>query len=221
MAAAPPARGSIYDHLAPLYDFVYGAGLQPGRRRAMAWLAPRQGERILEVGIGTGLGARAYPDETSVLGVDLSAPMLRRASRRLRRHHVAHVSLARMDAAALALPDGAFDAVYAPYIVNVVPDPVRVGRELRRVCRAGGRIVLLNHFSGAHAGTRLVDRLAGRIASGLGDVDWQVDLQAFLCETGLVASVVERVNVAGVSSLVVCRAPSSAAHTHSPSLEAP
>lgn len=201
------ARGAVYDRLAPLYDLVYGVGLQPGRRRAMGHLAPRPGERLLEVGIGTGLGVRGYPPGVSVLGIDLSEPMLRRASVRLQRQRGTQVSLARMDAGALALPDQAFDAVYAPYLVNVVPDPVRVGRELRRVCRPGGRIVLLNHFAGRHVRGRWVDRVAGRMAARLGDVEWDVDLERCLGETDLRASVLECVNVGGVSSVVVCVLP--------------
>lgn len=219
--AATSTPASVYDRIAPLYDLLYGVGLQPGRRRAMAHLALRPGERVLEIGVGTGLGALAYPRDVSVVGVDLSSPMLRRASLRLQEHDVTHVSLARMDARTLALPDAAFDAVYAPYVINVVPDPVRVGHELRRVCRPGGRIVLLNHFAGAHAEIRLVDRVAGRLAARLGDVDWHVDLRRFLRDSGLTASVQERVNFAGVSSLVVCRIPRPATQSLSSSREVP
>ena len=210
---------SLYDRLAPLYDVVYGLGLQPGRRRAMAAMAVRAGERVLEVGIGTGLGALTYPAGVSVVGIDLSAAMLRRAAHRFRRPPQAHVALARMDAGALALPDDTFDAVYAPYMVNVVPDPVAVGRELRRVCRPGGRVVLLNHFAGAGAASPVVDRLAGRIAARLGDVDWDFDLGSFLAGCGLGALSVERVNFAGVSTLVVCRVPSRTLHPPCPSKE--
>lgn len=219
--SATPAPPSVYDRIAPLYDLLYGIGLQPGRRRAMAQLAPKPGERVLEIGIGTGLGALAYPRDVSVVGVDLSPAMLRRASMRFHKHGITHVALARMDAQALALPDASFDAVYAPYVVNVVPDPVRVGRELRRVCRPGGRIVLLNHFAGAHAGIRVVDRVAERLAARLGDVDWHVDLRRFLHATGLDASVQERVNFAGVSSVVVCRIPRPARQPQSPFREVP
>ena len=214
-ASGPPVRASVYDRIAPLYDLVYGAGLAPGRRRAMALLSLRPGERVLEVGIGTGAGSTEYPAGVSVIGVDLSWPMLRRAARRLREEPAgATLHLARMDGAELALPTGAFDAVYAPYMINVVPDPVKVGLELRRVCRPGGRIVLLNHFAGRHAGAHVAARVAGRIAARLGDVDWHVDLDTFLQRTGLQAACLERVNFAGVTSLVLCHVPSP--HSRSP-----
>src|SRR5262245_35828755 len=109
--------------------------LQPGRSRAMERLAPRAGESILEVGVGTGFGLMAYPSHCRVVAIDLTASMIARAQRRLRTHRIAHVSLCRMDAATLAFPDSRFDAVYAPYVINVVPDPVRMAREMLRVCR--------------------------------------------------------------------------------------
>lgn len=202
-----PPRSGIYDRLAPLYDFVYGAGLEPGRRRAMTCLGPRPGERVLEAGIGTGLAARTYPSGVRVTGIDVSWPMLRRAAQRLRPRQRDGLALACMDAGALAFPAGTFDAVYAPYLVNVVPDPILVGLELRRVCRPGGRIVLLNHFAGLAVDSPLIDRVAGHVAGRLGHVDWQVDLGAFLRGTGLTPLLVERVNLAGVTTLVVCRVP--------------
>ena len=51
-----------------------------------------------------------------------------------------------MDAANLSFPDNSFDVVYAPYVISVVPDPVQVVGEMRRVCRPGGKIIVLNHF---------------------------------------------------------------------------
>jgi hypothetical protein len=79
--------------------------------------------------------------------------------------------------------------------------------------------VLLNHFAGAGAASPVVDRLAGRIAARLGDVDWDIDLGTFLAGSGLAALSVERVNFAGVSTLVVCRVPSRTLHPPCPSKE--
>src|SRR5207249_10857321 len=57
-----------------------------------------------------------------------------------------NVRLLEMDAADLKFADETFDIVYAPYLISVVPDPIVVVREMRRVCRTGGRIIVLNHF---------------------------------------------------------------------------
>lgn len=200
------AVAAVYQRLAPFYDIVYGAGLAHGRRVAMHRLAPRDGERILEIGVGTGLSACAYPAGCRVVAVDLSPAMLTRARTRLRRRHIANVSLCQMDAGCLAFPDAHFDAIYAPYILNVVPDPLRVVGEMRRVCGRGGRLVLLNHFAPRAAGSpssRLTWFLAARICG----INWHLDLAAFLQAAGLTSSSVDEANL-GVSSVVVCDKPS-------------
>jgi len=194
----------VYERLAPLYDVIYGALLEPGRRRAVARLAPRPGERILEVGVGTGFGLRRYPAGCRVVAIDLSEPMIARARARLVRQRLEHVALCRMDAARLAFCDGQFDAVYAPYLINVVPDPVRVAREMLRVCRTGGRLVLLNHFDRVDGDRDAVDRLVGHVAVRVSGVNWHLDFHDFLRATGLAPRSVEAVNIPRVSSVVLC-----------------
>src|SRR5262245_22830908 len=132
---------ATYERLAPVYDFIYGVLLEQGRKLAKARLAARAGESILEVGVGTGLSTLNYPRGCRVVGIDLSAPMLDRARVRLARRAPGRVQLCRMDAEHLAFADGRFDAVYAPYVLNVVPDPVAVAHEMLRVCRPNGRLV--------------------------------------------------------------------------------
>jgi phosphatidylethanolamine/phosphatidyl-N-methylethanolamine N-methyltransferase len=193
---------AIYRRLAPVYDLIYGATLEPGRRQAMTRLAPATGELILEIGVGTGLSAVEYPPRCRVIGIDLSEAMLDRAHARFARRRVGHVSLCRMDAARLGFPDAAFDAVYAPYVMNIVSDPVAVAREMLRVCRPAGRLVLLNHFGDAYPAS-WIDDLLGRVAAQSG-VNWTMDLQRFLRETGLEVLSIERVNLPAVSSVVMC-----------------
>lgn len=193
----------VYERLAPIYDVIYGVTLEHGRRQAMARLAPRRGESILEIGVGTGLSAVEYPPDCRVVAIDVSAPMMARARHRLARRGVEHVALCRMDAARLGFLDGRFDAVYAPYVMNVVPDPVSVAREMLRVCRPTGRLVLLNHFGRDEHGGSAFDGFLGRLASHAG-VNWDLDLHAFLREAGLTALSIDRVNVPRVSSVVVC-----------------
>jgi len=195
----------LYGRLAPVYDAIYGVLLQPGRRRALARLAPQPGERVLEVGVGTGVGLGAYPAGCQVIGIDLSEAMIVRAHLRRRRRRLRHVSLCRMDARHLALPDHAFDAVYAPYLINVVPEPVAVTREILRVCRPGGRIVFLNHFDRIHGSDNLVNRLVGPIAEQLTGVNWHLDFREFLEATGLSPSAIEAVNIPRVSTVLLCR----------------
>ncbi len=195
----------IYTHLAPLYDVIYGGLLQHGRRSAMARLAPRAGESILEIGVGTGLSAVHYPRGCHVTAIDVSSEMLQRARTRLRRHGCDHVHLCRMDGRHLAFAGAQFDAVYAPYLLNVVPDPEAVLREMRRVCRRYGRMILLNHFDHAETSRDGWNRAAGRLARLVSGLDWHLNLERLLAATNLTAVSVEAVNVPPVSSLVVCR----------------
>jgi phosphatidylethanolamine/phosphatidyl-N-methylethanolamine N-methyltransferase len=201
---------AIYERLAPIYDLIYGITLAHGRREAMTRLSPERGESILEVGVGTGLSATAYPAGCRVVAIDLSPHMIGRAQARLAKRGIRHVYLCRMDAARLAFADGYFDAVYAPYVMNVVPDPVRVMREMLRVCRPSGRLVLLNHFRRRGKKRLGLESLLGLMASKAG-VNWDIDLQALLRAAGLTAQSVDRVNVPRVSSVVVCQ--KTARHT--------
>lgn len=197
----------LYQRLAPVYDMFYGATLQPGRRRALARLAPRPGESILEIGAGTGFGLDQYPKSCRVVAIDLSAHMIARAGTRLRRQRLEHIHLCRMDAANLAFPDESFDAVYAPYVVNVVPEPVLMGREMLRVCRPGGRLVLLNHFEGVDGVNATASQIIGRVATAMTGVNWGLDLDTFVRDAGLTLQSIEPVNFGRVSSVVVCRKP--------------
>jgi phosphatidylethanolamine/phosphatidyl-N-methylethanolamine N-methyltransferase len=196
-----------YRRLAPIYDVIYGTLLQPGRRRAMARLAPRPGDWILEIGVGTGFSLSEYPAGCHVVAIDLSEPMIKRARARIERQRIGHVSICRMDAGSLAFPDERFDAVYAPYVINVVPHPARAAREMLRVCREGGRIVLLNHFDRVETARSRTHRVIGRVASRIAAVNWRLDFHEFIRESRLVPQSIEAVNLGGVSSVVVCVKP--------------
>lgn len=199
------AADIIYGPLTPIYDAVCGPLLQPGRKRAIQRLAPAPGERILEVGVGTGLDLNDYPVGCAVIGIDLSRAMMARARQRVDASHRRDVTFAQMDATRLAFGDASFDGVYVPYTINCVPDPIACGRELVRVCRPGGRIVMLNHFDGVPETSNVVNAIAGKLAEAA-DVNWHLNLQEFLQAVGLRAVETESVNVPKLSSVVVCQA---------------
>jgi len=142
-----------YARWAPVYDLVFGAVFDRGRKAAIA-AADRIGGRILEVGVGTGLSLPEYAASDRIVGIDLSAPMLRKAMARLREHRLAHVDgLAVMDARRLGFKDAVFDVVVGQYVITTVPEPEATLDEFARVLRPGGEIVLVNHL-GAEAGPR-------------------------------------------------------------------
>src|ERR1700691_1892450 len=144
-----------YARWAPIYDVVFGAGFDRGRKAATA-PAERVGGRILEVGVGTGLSLPEYRWTSRLIGVDLSAPMLRKAKERVREHRLTNVDgLAVMDAQHLGFQDAAFDVVVAQYVITAVPDPEATLDEFARVLKPGGEIILVNHL-GAERGRRSV-----------------------------------------------------------------
>jgi len=142
-----------YAFWAPIYDLVFGAVFDAGRRAAIV-AAERIGGRILEVGVGTGLSLPDYARGNRLVGIDLSEPMLRRAQARVVEQNLSHVdALAVMDAARLALPDQSFDVVVAQFVITAVPNPEATLDEFARVIKPGGEIVLVNHI-GAESGPR-------------------------------------------------------------------
>lgn len=157
-----------YARWAPIYDLVFGAVFERGRRAAIA-AAERIGGRILEVGVGTGISLPDYARSTRLVGIDISAPMLRKAQGRVSEQKLTNVeALAVMDAAHLALPDESFDVVVAQYVITAVPHPEATLDEFARVIRPGGEIVLINHI-GAESGPRaLFEKCFAPIARRLG-----------------------------------------------------
>jgi phosphatidylethanolamine/phosphatidyl-N-methylethanolamine N-methyltransferase len=151
-----------YARWAPVYDLVFGAVFAPGRSESIA-AAERvcgpSGGRILEVGVGTGISLPAYARANRIVGIDLSAAMLRHAQERVADHELTNVeTLAVMDAARLALPDKSFDVVVAQFVITTVPNPEQTLDEFARVLKPGGEIILVNHI-GAERGPRRVFEL--------------------------------------------------------------
>jgi phosphatidylethanolamine/phosphatidyl-N-methylethanolamine N-methyltransferase len=148
-----------YARWAPVYDLVFGKVFQAGRSAATA-AAERVGGRILEVGVGTGIALPDYAPSNRLVGIDISAPMLRKAQERVAEHGLTNVeALAVMDAKHLAFPDDFFDVVVAQFVITAVPDPEATLDEFARVVKPGGEIILVNHI-GAESGPRKVFELA-------------------------------------------------------------
>jgi phosphatidylethanolamine/phosphatidyl-N-methylethanolamine N-methyltransferase len=159
---------SAYRRWAPVYDNTFGRVAAEGRKHAVETINRSSG-RVLEVGVGTGLSLPAYAKQLEIVGIDLSPEMLEKARERVAQEGLTNVTaLLEMDASALSFEDASFDTVVAMYVMTVVPDPEKVMRELSRVCRPGGDVILVNHFSSEEGMRGWVERRMAPFADMLG-----------------------------------------------------
>jgi phosphatidylethanolamine/phosphatidyl-N-methylethanolamine N-methyltransferase len=163
-----------YARWAPVYDLIFGALFDRGRRAAIA-AADRVGGRILEIGVGTGLTLPGYSSRNRIIGIDLSEAMLRKARRRVTDLALQNVEkLELMDAEHLSFPDGSFDVVIANHVISTVPNPEAALDECARMLRPGGEIILLSRI-GADAGVRhLIEQLLQPVVRRLG---WRTEFR--------------------------------------------
>ena len=160
---------AAYRRYASVYDALFGPVLQPGRKAVIEALGCRPGERVLEVGVGTGLSLPMYPPHVRVTGIDVSREMLEKARLRVRRRELANVEeLREMDAEAMDFPDASFDKVVAMYVVSVVEKPARLLDELHRVCKPNGEIFIVNHVRSSNRVVGAVEKSLARFSDQLG-----------------------------------------------------
>ncbi|HVA68678.1 MAG TPA: methyltransferase domain-containing protein [Candidatus Binataceae bacterium] len=143
---AEPHQSRVYSDLARFYDSVFGRIFVDHEHEIIGQLNLRPGQRVLEVGVGTGISLDAYPPYVTVTGIDPSADMLAHAHAKTRDNGWSHIDIRGGDALNLEFPDNSFDWVMSFHVITVVPDPIRMMHEMVRVCKPGGKIVLANHF---------------------------------------------------------------------------
>lgn len=156
-----------YRHYAPVYDLLFGRVLEHGRRALCEQVRSTSPETLLEVGVGTGLTLFNYPPATKVVGIDLSVDMLSHARSKASALAGQDITLMAMNGENLDFQDNAFDCITLPYVLSVTPDPKGMISELRRVCKPGGDIFILNHFSGSRFWW-LLERLVSSAADKIG-----------------------------------------------------
>jgi phosphatidylethanolamine/phosphatidyl-N-methylethanolamine N-methyltransferase len=156
-----------------LYGRTYGAFEFFFKRRiakAIRRIPFSPGEKVLDIGVGTGLSLPYYPKGVKVTGVDLSPGMLAKAKKKAA---MTGAMLVQGDALALPFADEAFDCVFMSHVIGTVPDPHVAMREAIRVARDGAMIAILNHFRSPYPVIGWIEIAVDPISRKLG---WRNDL---------------------------------------------
>lgn len=101
---------------------------------------------VLEVGVGTGKNLPYYNEDAKVVGIDLSPKMLEKAKIKLNELNNENITLIEMDAQKLEFKDNSFDYVVCTFVLCSVPDQVKVLKEMKRVCKKNGKILMIEHM---------------------------------------------------------------------------
>jgi len=128
----------IYDVHSVFYDATFGRLVRRRIARAISHMNLRQNDRVLDLGIGTGVSLNFYPkDRGKIVGIDLSAGMLREARKKMHAQERQNVTVFQADAMRLPFGDNTFDYVFISHVISVVSDPYRLVQEAQRVAKAG------------------------------------------------------------------------------------
>ncbi|MBI2548203.1 methyltransferase domain-containing protein [Candidatus Woesearchaeota archaeon] len=139
-----------YNRIAPLYDFFEAGGeILLFRKWRKAFFSNLDG-KILDVGVGTGKNIPYYHQNAEVIGIDFAQNMLERAKQRLQKEGRKNVTLLQMDVEHLEFPENTFDYVITSCVFCSVPNPVNGLKEINRVLKPTGKLIMIEHVLSKH-----------------------------------------------------------------------
>lgn len=156
----------IYNFYSSFYNWTFGILLSPRIKSVFKNIPFREGDKVLEVGIGTGLSLKYYPEGVRVVGIDISFGMLKRALRFC--NGESPVNLFQMDALNLSFKDSSFDWVVGAFVISTLPDVKRAMMEMWRIVKPEGRVVIINHFLSKNEVISKIEKLVDPLTRKLG-----------------------------------------------------
>lgn len=175
---AEPTTGTLYDLWAKIYDHSFGALVHRRQIMAIEQLRAQPGERVLDIGVGTGMTLRHYPKDITVVGMDLSGGMLSKAALKVAEDGLTQCRLVQADAMMPPFADESFDHIVISHTISVVSDPQKLVNWARRLLKPGGRIIVLNHFMSPNKMVGWFERVLNPLCVKIG---WRSDLSLEEC----------------------------------------
>jgi phosphatidylethanolamine/phosphatidyl-N-methylethanolamine N-methyltransferase len=164
---------SIYGQYSSVYDLFFSHIFSPRIKMGLGRSDIQKGDKILEVGVGTGISLHMYPKSCTLVGVDVTRKMLEKARDKKNAMRLDNVHLMEMDGENLAFADDSFDHSVAAFVVTVVPNPEKMVAEMKRVTKKGGNIVILNHFCSTNGLLLKLEKLFSPLCERWG---WRSDI---------------------------------------------
>jgi phosphatidylethanolamine/phosphatidyl-N-methylethanolamine N-methyltransferase len=158
----------IYSRYSPVYDLIFGKIFFPRIKIGLTRIGIKEGDRIVEVGVGTGLSLSLYPDSCNMVGIDITRKMLEKAKQKKQKMNLRHIDLLEMDAENMAFADDSFDHALVPFVISVVPNPEKMMAEVKRVTKNNGKIVVINHFNNCSSFLSKIEQLLSPVFIKLG-----------------------------------------------------